>query len=173
MTDPITQQEIDTVVDILKKLPPGRLPLKIFHQIARLVATPTIELYAFRRHNNKLQILLTEREDSDPHWNGLWHVPGSVILSTDKTSSFDDALNRVIDGEFGSPKIKGEAAFVKFLSHIGNRGTEIVFIYMLEIVGEPVLGTFYDVDDLPENLAEYREKYIPEVAEVFISSYKG
>lgn len=170
MSDFVTKQEIDTAAAILNKLQAGKLPLKIFHEVARLVATPTVEVYAFRHHNNKPQILLTKREQSDPHWGGLWHVPGSVILSSDKTGSFDDAITRVITSEFGNPTIKGDIKFVKYLSYVSKRGTEIMFLYMLEIVGEPVLGTFYDVDNLPENLAEYREKYIPEVAERFLAN---
>lgn len=164
----LRKDEIEVVANVLKKLSPGVIPYEIFIEYARLIVMPTIEFVPLRFHEGKVQVLLISREDSDTHWSGMVHIPGTVIRASDEKGSFKSALNRIFVNELGNQVTIGEVFFMKYLFHQVKRGSEISFVHWAEIKGKSENGTFYDVDNLPENIVEHQIIYIKEAAEEFV-----
>src|SRR5207248_4789571 len=82
------------IVRGLSKLQPGRLPLDVFLEVARLTVTPVIEIVPICRQDGILRVLLMKRSDDDPIWAGLWHTPGTVIRAFDET--LGDGIDRLL-----------------------------------------------------------------------------
>ena len=67
----------------LAGLEPGRIPLDVFGQIARLTVTPVVEVVPFYNSGKVTKVYLLKRASNDPLWADLYHVPGGIILPTD------------------------------------------------------------------------------------------
>ncbi len=94
---PPSPEEIKQASDILARLDPGRLPLDIFIEVARLTVTPIIEVVPLRKNKDgKTEVLLTERDASDSIWAGMLHTPGTVIRANDSDSNNLDAFQRIL-----------------------------------------------------------------------------
>jgi uncharacterized RmlC-like cupin family protein len=148
----LSSQEAVTVATLLSKLQPGFLPFVIFHQLARLLPMPVVEVVPLRTTDNgTVEILLLNREADDPIWPGKLHVPGTVIRATDAEFSFESALRRVIHDEMADTEVS-EPVFVQTMLHRSLRGMEVGQIFWLDVRGEPKQGAFYAVDHLPDSL---------------------
>ncbi|HEV7453839.1 MAG TPA: hypothetical protein VGO07_01120 [Candidatus Saccharimonadales bacterium] len=148
----LSGQEAVTVATLLSKLQPGFLPFVIFHQLARLLPMPVVEVVPLRTTGNgKVEILLLNREADDPIWPGKLHVPGTVIRATDTEYSFESALRRVIHDEMADTEVS-EPVFVETMLHRSLRGMEVGQIFWLDVRGNPKQGAFYDVNNLPDSL---------------------
>ncbi len=156
----LNSDEIKQVVQLLSKIEPGKLPRDIFIEFTRLTVTPTIEFVPIRKTDDGgIEVLLTKREDDDPIWPGMMHLPGTVIRAYDQIGSFDDAFKRIIDDELFGVKTS-QPIFIESILRKVKRGTEVVRIYLIEIFDEPVSGKFYPVNKLPENIIETQTEII-------------
>lgn len=54
--------------NILAKIEPGKLPLEIFNQVARLTVMPVIEVVPFYIENGDIKVYLLKRHMSDDLW---------------------------------------------------------------------------------------------------------
>ena len=166
-TAEVSDDEIANLADLLARLEPGFLPFKIFHQIARLVTMPIVELVPLRvMDRGNVQVLLLKREADDPVWPNQLHVPGTVIRSSDTSGSFADPLQRVITKELAGTRTS-EPTFVKSILHHSGRGMEASQIFWVEVQGEPREGTFYDADALPPNIVRSQLDFIPDAVADF------
>jgi len=161
MTNTLPEAEVTQVTKLLSMLEPGFLPFELFHQIARLVVTPIIELVPLRvSATGSVEILLLPRPADDPIWPGQLHVPGTVIRATDSPHSFHDGLQRTVnelgDGDIGVP------VFVKNLLHPSGRGMEATQVYWVEIKSQPRIGKFYSADKLPTLIVKTQLDFIPD-----------
>jgi hypothetical protein len=126
----------------LANLEPGKLPLDIFNQIARLTVTPVVEIVPFyREQDGQLKVFLLQRSDDDPLWAGMYHVPGGAVIATDTPGSFSDALERItvdklIDYQPTTPRLI-DTQLCKV-----SRGTEVAIIYMVFLSSAPALLHF-------------------------------
>ena len=168
--DKITQSEINTAVDILKKLEPGFLPFEIFHQVARLYVTPIIEIVLLRK-NEKGEIctIVLQREEDDPVWPGKVHTPGTVLRATDAEGDFADAFSRIIKKELGNLEIEFGPEFVSYEFHQVGRGREIALVFFVVYSGEAKCGTEVKVDALPDNIVDTQLKFIKKAVDAFQS----
>jgi len=156
----LKDNEIQVAVSILEKLRPGKLPLSVFLQTTRLTVTPIIEIVPLRkRKDNKVEILLTERDDTDPNWPGMVHTPGTVVRSTDSEGSYEDAFKRILEDELKGVQTS-KPIFVGNLLHKVKRGLESCIVYWVEVSGKPPTGKFYRFDNLPKNLVDTQIKFI-------------
>jgi hypothetical protein len=160
----MTQAELaELATACLEKLEPGKQPLPLFTQLARLVVTSTVEMVPFRIQNNKLEVLLTKRPDDDPWWPGQWHLPGTIILPTDEASGvhdYDTLVERLYTEEFGQSVVRsGEVNIFDIQRRLIPRGSEqTVFgwslIDLAEGFSEVQRGKFFDVDMIKNQLSE-------------------
>lgn len=146
----ITKEEIQTLVTLLAKLKPGYLPTDIFYAVLRLVVTPTYLAVPLYDDGEKLQVQLIERDVNDPHWAGLLHLPGTVVLATDET--IEDTHDRLIKGEISDSKINGDPIYAGYVFDTIPRGREVSIINYVMLEEEPKNGNLYDVDNLPDNI---------------------
>ncbi len=163
MTAPtaLSDTEIQQVVASLAKCQRGQLPLPIFIAIAQLTVSPILEMVPVRMTSDSIvQVLLVQREATDPIWPNALHVPGTVIRSSDQEGSFDDALNRILKGELAGTTTTDQPQFVELIFHEVKRGRELSQIYYVELAGEPKTGTFYNANELPSSVPESQLTFI-------------
>lgn len=160
--DNMTQAELaELAAACLEKLEPGRQPLPLFTQLARLVVTSTVEMVPIRIKDNKLEVLMAKRPDDDPWWPGQWHLPGAILLPTDNASDvhdYDTPVERLYVEEFGQSVIKsGDVNIFDVQRRLIPRGSEqTVFgwslIELADGISEVRGGKFFDVDTIDDQL---------------------
>jgi hypothetical protein len=140
--------DIRALAAALKHLQPGYLPLSIFLQVARLTATPIIEIVPVRAEGHSVQVLMLRRPPDDPVWPSLLHTPGTVIRATD--ACIQEGIDRILEDELPGTRV-GTPVFVETLIHQSARGTEVAQIYWAEVHGKISAGEFCNVEDMPED----------------------
>ncbi|EKE20015.1 MAG: hypothetical protein ACD_8C00067G0021 [uncultured bacterium] len=165
----ITEKEIQSVTEILKKLEPGLLPLPIFLEFARLYVSCIIEVVPFYNDNGNIQVLLQEREAEDPIWGGKLHTAGTVVRANDKEGSFESAFDRILNKELQGISVKTEPVFIRPIFHQVARGRELALIFYVELATSEVshLGKLYDVDKLPSEIVETQIEFIKDAVNNF------
>lgn len=151
----------------LAQLEPGRLPLDVFIEVARLTVTPVIEVVPIIDQPRRLEVLLTKRADSDPVWPGMWHTPGTVIRSFD--SSVDDGVSRLLRDELGNCQ-SSEPEYVGYLLHKVSRGTELALVHWVTVSAGITIGRAFDSDNLPENLVDSQRGFISWAISAYLES---
>jgi hypothetical protein len=165
----MTDEEIKKTAELLSSLEPGFLPYTIFLQVARLVVLPIVEFIPLRLNNNKMEVLLIARDQDDPFWPGMLHTPGTVIRSSDEVfenSNNVSAYKRIIEEELKSTRVS-EPHYVGSIFHRSKRGTEQAQLYWVEVIGENIVGEYYPVDELPDNLISDQIDFIKQSSEAF------
>lgn len=165
----ITEAEIKTVVEILKKIEPGPLPFPIFLEVARLYVSCIIEIVPFYNDNGNIQVLLQEREKEDPVWGGKLHTAGTVVRANDEEGSFISAFDRILNKELAGVAIKSEPTFVKTVFHQVARGRELALIFYVELATNEItqLGKLYDIEKLPAEIVDTQIQFIQDAAKQF------
>ena len=142
----------------LSSLEPGRLPLDIFNEIARLTVTPVLELVPFYREPSSNKVLLLQRSSKDALWPNMYHVPGTVLMATDQPGSFRDAIERaclkIKDCSYSNP------IFVSVKLYKVARGLEAAIIYATELTELPKNPLLYNYQSIPENMIEGQAEII-------------
>jgi hypothetical protein len=113
---------IEQTASMLSKFEPGFLPYPVFEQIARLVALPIVEFIPLRLKDNKVEVLLIDRDKDDPYWPNMLHTPGTVIRSTDLNQKHINwlAFERILGDELNDTKISSPH-YVGSILHQSNR----------------------------------------------------
>lgn len=93
MAKPTPEQIADAARVIEESFDPktGRHPIEIFHAICRTTVRPVAELTIFTPSKDK--ILLTQRPEDDPHFSGMWHLPGVIVVTSDVEGRYADAFD--------------------------------------------------------------------------------
>ena len=163
----LTDDEMKMVEQILSKLSPGYLPFNIFAAVSRLVVTATAEVIPFRKGNNGLEVLLIERPKSDPFWGGLYHFPGSVLRADDNDTLYESSFKRIFEEELHGVLVIGEPKYFKTQFQKLKRGATLTAIHIIEVAGNSPVGTFFNVEYLPQNIIEYHRENIISAAKMF------
>lgn len=170
MKNELLDKEIERTVGFLRKLKPGKLPLPIFLELARLTVTPIVEIVPLRKtEEDTVEVLLIRREENDPNWPGMYHTPGTVVRASDKEGSYDDAIKRILKGELKGVETK-QTIFVTNLLHRVKRGMESSLIYWVEVTGRASVGEFYNLDKLPDNIIDTQIGFIRMAAQDFLNN---
>lgn len=153
-------QDLDLAcAQLLGQYQPGKLPLPVFAEIARLVRLPMVDLVPVRNSPEYgLEIGLVRRAASDRWWPGLWHLPGTVLRSDD---TLDSALTRLKHEELGLTSC-GQPDFVNFCIHQSLRGAEVVLLFVVQkcIWKQPVPIEWFELAKLPPDLVESERSVI-------------
>mgnify|MGYP003587211737 CR=1 FL=1 len=165
-TEP-TAEEIAFAVSVLKKLNPGFLPKDLFIEIARIWTTSIVEVVPVRKADGKTQVLLLKRPDDDPNWPGMLHTPGTVVRPTDSEEGIAGPISRIYKDELNLDEWQ-EPVFVGPILHKVNRGTEMSTVFYLDMSDADITeGTWYDSDNLPDNIVDTQIAFINESLEKF------
>jgi len=168
-----TSEEISFAAHVLRRLQKGFLPEELFLAVAEKVTMPTMEVAPVRRTaNDRVEVLLTQRPANDPYWPNGWHIPGTVIRSTDNEGTdFLSGVNRVLEGELkGVVRMKGELQYVgmKFWDVARGRELDQLFYFETDTKDEELMeGRFFSTDNLPSTTLEHHKIMIPEILEAF------
>lgn len=155
-----TQNEILEAANILKKMVPGTLPQPLFIEITRIAATPIVEIVPLRKNQQgEIEILLTKRDTNDPTWPGMYHTPGTVVRPSDTEGSYKDSFDRILAGELKNTPTTSPIFVTNYL-HKVKRGMESSLIYWVEVTGKPLVGEFFNSNNLPVNLIDTQIDFI-------------
>ena len=114
-----------------------------------------LESVALRRTSRigVVEVFMTKRDESDPDWQGYWHVPGTALRYGDTEESAWARLAR----EYGVPILSrthvGDAGIGWFKKGDTGRGPGISLIHVTKLEGEPMLNErrgWFNVNDLPD-----------------------
>lgn len=156
----LTDQEIEQARAVLAKMNPGNLPYPIFLEVARLTVTPIIEVVPVRKNpQGEVEVLLLKRDKSDTVWGGMLHTPGTVIRASDHEGDTTDAFDRIFQGELGGVETSSPQ-FVGTIFHRVKRGMEQASVFVAEVKGEPEVGIFYPISQLPDNVVDTQIGFI-------------
>jgi len=111
---------------------------------------------------------MCRRPSDHPTWPSQIHTPGTVIRATD--DSIDSVIQRLIEDELHGVET-GPFVFVESLLHQSLRGAEFAQVYWVEVLGEPKIGKYYDVDSLPANIVTSQLPFINEAIEHYKANY--
>ena len=102
--------------------------------------------------NGILKVFMTKRDETDPDWQGYWHVPGTALRYGD---THETAVARLAK-EYGVPIVSFErvddAGVGFFKKGDTGRGPGMSLIHVTKLNGEPALNKrrgWFDVRDLP------------------------
>jgi hypothetical protein len=127
----------------LRAVDVGLLPEDLFIELARLTVLSTVEVVCLRQGAAGIEVLLTQRAETDPFWAGQWHSPGSVIRPQDPLCSFVGAFKRILSGELGLTEW-AEPVFVGPCFWNGDRGAVVSQVHWLDVTNVSMpTGTFY------------------------------
>lgn len=152
---------MSTNVVNLSILEPGKLPLEVFNEIARLTVTPVLELII----TDRKAVLLNKRLSTDQYWPNQYCMPGSIIYPGGPESLkeyVDKILLKIGISNSTDPRLIG----IELCST--ERGKEIAIIYRIDVNSIPELNDhlcFVELNDLgtidtiPEHL-EILQKYL-------------
>ncbi|MEI6477531.1 MAG: hypothetical protein WCO52_00900 [bacterium] len=162
--------DVERLTSLLSQLEPGKLPLPVFMEMARLTTVPIIEIVPLRYGSESgIEVLMLVREESDPLWAGMLHTPGTVIRAYDEPGSYKGAFDRILKEELGGT-LTTEPVLLKTVLRKVQRGTELASIYYVEVTGEPIQGTFYPLEPFPDNVVESQIGFIHEAAKAYTAS---
>jgi hypothetical protein len=163
----ISAQEINDVVQILKKMEPGLLPFEVFHQIARLYVTSIIEVVPLRKKDDQIVTLLLQRDKDDPVWPNMMHTPGTVVRASDESNTFKDAFSRILKDELCKIDLVSEPQFVDYEFHQVKRGKEMALVFYVEYRGKIKCGREVIVNQLPKNIVDTQLDFIKKAVNKF------
>ena len=169
----LSKSEQKQLVHLLNKLEPGFFPSEIFYALARLIVTATylvVPLY-FDKELEELYVHLIQKEDDDPHWSGLLHIPGKIILPTDK--SIDDVYSRLYQEEVKGLDILNGPIFCGYVFDKIPRGKEVSIINYVMLKSKPNFGELHKTSDLPKNIVSTEIKRVVMATEKYLETNKN
>lgn len=116
--------------ECLAGLEPGRQPLPLFTQLARLVVLSSIEVVPLRPKEDKLEVLLAKRPEDDPWWANQLHLPGSIQMPMGQdeplaSNDYSEPVDRVLTDDFGTSIARtGDVKLFSVERRHGVRGSE-------------------------------------------------
>jgi hypothetical protein len=157
-----TPAEIGQAAEVISRIE-SPIPTPVFTEMARLVATPLIELIPFKIIEGKLHVRMIPRPEGDIVWPGMVHVPGSAFRPGE---GLEDVFERLFQGELDGANVP-EINYAGMRWHRGERGHEMAWVchYLENEETSSRVGEFYPIDDLPKNAVESQLPMIYAVAD--------
>jgi len=148
------------LTEVLSTLEPGKLPLEIFNQVARLTVTPVVEIVPFFKNSEgEYKVFLMQRGADDALWANQYHVPGAIVLATDTPGSFSDAISRIVTNKLASYS-PGEVSYVDVQLCRVSRGVEVAIIFKVELATSPDNSLLFDPMALPNDMIEGQVEFV-------------
>lgn len=149
--------------------PTKPLGTKLFNALARVTVSVAVEAVCLRINpaNNKVEVYLTQRPETDPAYPGQWHCPGSIMRPGEEIV---DIFVRLSRQEFDSKDLSW--TFVANANHpFEARGHFFSLIYLCYLGEKDGLsGEWFPVDQLPEKtVTHHRARIIPAAVGAFVA----
>lgn len=157
LTDGLSIEEDQRLTELLKKWKGGRISTPVFTELARMTPQPIVEVVLLRQNNDQLETLLIPRPKDDIVWPGMFHTPGATLRSSDfkreDQNPVNGAFERIQKDELNRNFLE-TPVFAGRLHRSGNRGPEVVEVYIAELPKESVVEPdhiWHPVDQLASN----------------------
>lgn len=160
----LSDKEISLLVELLNKCEPGNLSPGVFEAVARIAVYPAVEFIPLRKKEGRIEVLLLERSADDLIWPSMLHTPGTILRPTDNT--MEAAFSRLFSDELSGLSTKTPVFIGAHLSR-NSRGTCILLEHVLDVEGEPTVGTFYEVTNLPSLFIEEQRSSLERAVAVY------
>lgn len=160
----ILKENTTSLVELLGQCTPGRLAPDVFEAVARVAVYPAVEFIPLRERSGRIEVLLFERPEDDLIWPSKLHTPGTILRPTDRT--YQDAFNRLYTEELMNLETEPPIFLGAELSH-NHRGRCVLLEHLIVVTGEPTVGRFYDVDQLPDLFIEEQRPSLERVVAAY------
>lgn len=164
--DELTQQEQQTLIQLLSKVEPGFYPIELFWQFARLSTLATFEVVPLFETAKGVSVVLYPRSKNDKHWPNKLHIPGCVVRPTDTEA---DTLQRILHEEMAGATVS-VPRFLTTQVRQTLRGHELAVIYISKITSVPDNAEAYPVDKLPASLLPAYPDIIKDAVKLYTST---
>lgn len=173
-----TKEKEDQLVELISEMGSQWTP-RLYNTFAPKCAFTAIETVFLKRDNRgHVNVLLTKRPPNDAYYPNQWHSPGTMLRGADvpketktnpdvpKFDGYKEAFDRLVEGEL-KLQFRGEPKQVKSFLHFTPRGPENALIFLCELDGEPKVGRFFDIMELPPDLIEHHHRIIYTAVKAF------
>lgn len=154
-----TPEDERTLIQLLKRVPQP-WSYEFMHALNGIIPMIGVESVILRESGDSLEVLLTQRDTTDPDWPGYWHVPGSTLRDTDVKSdvgseeNFLNPLHRIWVKELKLSEkqmhsIAAEKCDIVLWRHARGACVSTIFCCRGDGIAFPE-GKFFPIDDLPE-----------------------
>lgn len=143
--------------ECLAGLEPGRQPLALFSEMARLMVASIVEVMPIRTSpSGKTEVLLAERPSADPWWANKRSLPGSVQTPSGSMDfsinrDFKEPVDNVLFDDFGDSVVRtsNNIQISDIHQRSGPRGSEQVVLTLVGVdtavpFTKPIGGDFFD-----------------------------
>lgn len=159
----MTDEEEKTLVGLLSKCIPGKLPSAVFESVGRISVYPAIEVVPLRLREGKVEVLLMKRDATDPIWPDKWHTPGTVLRPTD--NSISEAFERLMNDEL--PGMHTEPIYIGNYLVNHARGKALCIEHLLVMRDETGVGQYFNVDMLPAGFIQQQKPALSRAVKLF------
>ena len=173
MKNKLNKNNVEFIKSGLSKYRNKLLPLPIFLEIYKIVVLTTVEIVPLIKNGDSIKVLLTKRGANDPTWPNLYHIPGTVLRSSDKIGSFADAYKRILINELKNIKTLNIPTLIEPILRDLGRGKEVTLLHWTLIKNKPSVGRLFDINNLPKNIIRPQIKYIKLAVKHFEENYKN
>ncbi len=149
----------------------------LYNAFAPKFALTAIETVIVKQFPDRLGVLLTRRPTTDAHYPNMWHSPGSMLRASDAPEeidlpgNFNDALHRVQLDEIGAC-FRHPPTFVDHVFQRTLRGVENALVFLCELATREKAGTWFDADDLPQELIKHHYRVIHVAVQYYRNLHK-
>ncbi len=130
---------------------------EIFNAMLALMPSPNVELVVYRKHGDKVDVLLVQRPEDVASYPGEWHCPGSMWLPHFK---LEDVFERTRVGKLQGASIR-DPVFVGIQPYDDpSRGdcTIVRLVHRVESLGDMRAGRWFPY--FPESRRALPEKLV-------------
>lgn len=150
----------DVTVKFLKKYQrqTGILPLQYFYSASGLMPLSAVELLILRRVGSDVEVLLTQREATDPYWPNKWHHAGTILRNGDTFEKVWTRLAREVRIE----RFETEPKLVDFFitNNARSWNTHAMYVLWVDETVKFGSGQFFSLQNLPENTIDFQKSYL-------------
>lgn len=164
------------VASVLRRIDPSKpFGTELYLEIAVRSWNSYFESVALRvnAETNKIEVFMTQRDETDPDWKGYWHVPGTALRPRDAENNPKARLAKEYGVPIRSLERVGDTGFGWFKEGDEGRGPGMSFVHVTLLDGEPSLSDrrgWFSVDNLPTPTVPSHVNVIIPMA---VKAYKG
>ncbi len=144
----------DLLAEVRKRYLPNLrapFPLEMFELLNDCRPAAIAEVVALRDVDDRVEVLLAEREATDVGYASMSNVPGGYLYFDEPIA---DCVSRVMQREVGVSVGSFGYAGALFNTH-EERGHHVHHVFLARLESNPVKGQWFDVTKLPSNLVTH------------------
>lgn len=156
------------------------LPKEIFEAIAEgVVRLPICELVPLKIEGEQSMVLMQKRPNNDPYWAGQYHIPGTVVMTTDEGDDLTAPITRILDHELKGVSFASNSLtrfFTNKVLRTSSRGPEVVFWNYIGVeetssISDANGWKWFPTEGLPVNTVAVQIEAVQHAGKVFLRRF--